>query len=319
MIYGLIIILLFIAELFYFRIADRFNIIDKPNQRSSHTKITIRGGGVVFYLGALAWFIWSGFDYPWFFLGLTAITIISFLDDVFTLSNRIRLAIHLIAVLLMCFQLGLFALPWFMLPIALILIIGTINAYNFMDGINGITAMYSFAVLFLLWWVNRQQPFIDERLLYCVALANGVFAFFNFRQKAKCFAGDVGSVCMSFILLFALISLIIQTCNPVYILFLAVYGADSVLTIAHRLMKRENIFEAHRSHLYQYLANEAGGNRLLISFSYGVLQVLIGLFVIQIAQEDAATQGVYTVLILGLLTILYVLWKRYLLKRYTTI
>lgn len=316
MVYILILVLLFFAELLYFRIADHFNIIDKPNQRSSHTSITIRGGGVVFYLGALAWFVWSGFAYPWFFVGLTAITVISFLDDVFTLSNRVRLAMHLIAVLLMCYQLGLFEVPWYVLPIAIILIIGTINAYNFMDGINGITAMYSFAVLFLLWMVNQEQAFIDERLLFTVAIANGVFAFFNFRQKAKCFAGDVGSVCMSFILLFALISLIMQTGNPIYILFLAVYGADSVLTIIHRLMKRENIFEAHRSHLYQYLANEAKGNRLVISFSYGLLQVLIGLFVIEITKWEASQQWLCAGLILGGLVVLYVVWKGHLLKTY---
>lgn len=316
MIYSLITIFLFIAELLYFRIADRYNIIDKPNQRSSHTQVTIRGGGVVFYLGALTWFIWSGLSYPWFFLGLTAITVISFLDDALTLSNRLRITVHLGAVLLMCYQLGLFALPWYVLPIAIILIIGTINAYNFMDGINGITAMYSFAVLFLLWVVNREEAFIDERLLYTVALANGVFAFFNFRHKAKCFAGDVGSVCMSFILLFALIILILQTGNLIYILFLAVYGVDTVLTIIHRLIKRENIFEAHRSHLYQYLANEAKGNRLVISSGYGLLQVLIGLSVIEVSGWNSSIQWLYVGIILGGLAILYVCWKGYVLKRY---
>ncbi|WP_257666562.1 MraY family glycosyltransferase [Parapedobacter tibetensis] len=316
--YLLITALLFVAMLLYFRIADRYNIIDKPNARSSHTKITIRGGGVVFYLGALVWFVWSGFSYPWFFAGLTAITLISFLDDVFTLSNRLRISVHLLAVLLLMYELELFGLYWFVPPIALILVIGCINAYNFMDGINGITAMYSFAVLFLLWYANRDAPFIDDRLLYCVALANGVFAFFNFRQWAKCFAGDVGSVSMSFILLFALIMLILHTSNPIHILFLAVYGIDSVLTIIHRLFKRENIFEAHRSHLYQYLANEAKGNRLLISFTYGLLQVVIGLLVIQVAQWDMSLQWVYALVILGGLALVYVVMKMYLLKRYVT-
>ncbi|EKB05102.1 MraY family glycosyltransferase [Myroides odoratus] len=95
--YILLVAILFIAELVYFKIADKYNIIDKPNERSSHTQITLRGGGVVFYFGALAFFIYSGFEYPYFFLGLTAITIISFLDDIFTLSNKIRLVIHLIS------------------------------------------------------------------------------------------------------------------------------------------------------------------------------------------------------------------------------
>src|SRR5690606_5189922 len=216
MVYLLIAIVLFAAMLAYFRIADRYNIIDRPNERSSHTKLTIRGGGVVFYLGALAWFIWSGAAYPYFFAGLTLITLISFLDDILTLSNRIRIGIHLLSVILLFIEVQLFDHAWWIVPIALVLVIGTINAYNFMDGINGITAMYSFAILLLLWLVNQEVGFIDNRLLYCTAIANGVFTFFNFRQRAKCFAGDVGSVSMCFILLFATLSLILATGNAIY-------------------------------------------------------------------------------------------------------
>ncbi|SFC39086.1 UDP-N-acetylmuramyl pentapeptide phosphotransferase/UDP-N-acetylglucosamine-1-phosphate transferase [Parapedobacter composti] len=314
--YIVIAVLLVAAMFLYFRIADRYNIIDKPNQRSSHTIITIRGGGVVFYLGALAWFCWSGFAYPWFFAGLTAITVISFLDDVFTLSNRLRLTVHLVSVLLMVYQLGAFELPWYVLPAALIIIIGTINAYNFMDGINGITVSYSFAVLLSLWLANRQWGFIDDRLLYCTAIANGVFAFFNFRQRAKCFAGDVGSVSMCFILLFATLSLIFASGNVIFILFFAVYGVDSVLTIVHRLLKRENIFEAHRSHLYQYLANEARVNRLGVSAAYGVLQVLIGWMVVRLADAPVATQLWFAAGILGGLGLVYVVVKRYLIRKF---
>src|SRR5690606_23055463 len=135
----------------------------KPNERSSHTKLTIRGGGIVFYLGALAWFIWSGAAYSFFFAGLTLITLISFLDDVLTLSNRIRIGAHLLSVVLLCIEVQLFDYAWWVVLIALILIIGTINAYNFMDGINGITAMYSFAVLLLLWLANREIDFVDNR------------------------------------------------------------------------------------------------------------------------------------------------------------
>lgn len=307
---------LFLAMLLYIRIADRFNIIDKPNQRSSHNKITIRGGGVIFYLGALIWFVWSDFSYPWFFVGLSAITVVSFLDDVFTLSNRVRISVHLISVLMMIYELGAFDLHWFILPIALIIAIGTINAYNFMDGINGITAMYSFAVLLSLWLANQQIAFIDDRLLYCTAIANGVFAFFNFRQRAKCFAGDVGSVSMCFILLFAVLGLIFATGNPIYMLFFVVYGVDSVLTIIHRLMKRENIFKAHRSHLYQYLANEANGNRLVISTMYGLLQALIGWGVIQVVKKGEATQVIFAISVLMVLGVIYILLKAHLYRKY---
>ncbi len=311
MLYVVIAFLLFVAMLVYFRIADRYNIIDKPNERSSHTKLTIRGGGIVFYLGALAWFIWSGAMYTYFFAGLTLITLISFLDDILTLSNRIRISIHLLSVVLLFLEVQLFDQVWWIVPIALILVIGTINAYNFMDGINGITAMYSFAVLLLLWLANRDIAFIDNRLLYCTAIANGVFAFFNFRQRAKCFAGDVGSVSMCFILLFVTLSLILITGNPIYILFFAVYGVDSVMTIIFRLLRRENIFKAHRTHLYQYLANEAKGNRLVIAGCYGMLQVGAGILALIASKHPFDTQIGVAICILVLLVASYIGVRKY--------
>ncbi|SKB70768.1 UDP-N-acetylmuramyl pentapeptide phosphotransferase/UDP-N-acetylglucosamine-1-phosphate transferase [Parapedobacter luteus] len=313
MIYACIAASLFVSILLYFRIADRYNIIDKPNERSSHTLVTIRGGGVVFYLGALAWFVWSGGAHPLFFAGLTLITLISFLDDVLTLSNRLRISIHLIAVLLLFTDVRLFDYSWYLILLALVLVIGTINAYNFMDGINGITSSYSFAVLLLLWLVNRDVGFIDDRLLYCTAVANGVFAFFNFRKRAKCFAGDVGSVCMSFILIFATLSLILATGNLIYIMFFAVYGVDSVLTIIHRLFNRENIFKAHRTHLYQYLANEGRGNRLVIATCYGLLQVGVGVLIMIATDYPSITQLKVALCLLALLTLAYVGIRRYIL------
>ncbi|MCD8538422.1 MAG: glycosyltransferase family 4 protein [Leadbetterella sp.] len=314
--YILIAAALLILLLFYFRIADRYNIIDRPNERSSHTQVTLRGAGVIFYAGVMLWFFRSGGMYPWFFAGLTAISLISFLDDVYTLSNRIRLSVHLLSVLLMMYQLELLVFHWYGILMALILVIGIINAYNFMDGINGITAAYSFAVLLLLWWVNREVAFIDDRLLYYTALANAVFTFYNFRNKARCFAGDVGSVSMSFILIFAVASLMIKTGNPVYIMFFAVYGADTVLTIIHRLFRRENIFKAHRLHLFQYLANEAGGNRLVISFAYGVLQLLIGYLVLRMRGEVVEAQLIVSAMILFILCTLYVGIKGFIVKKY---
>src|SRR5690606_5625340 len=111
MTYIFILIILFVLELLYFKIADRFNITDKPNERSSHSTITLRGGGIIFYFGALIYFNFSEFQYPWFFLGLTLMTFISFLDDIFTLSNKIRLLIHFVSVLLMAYQLQVFSMP----------------------------------------------------------------------------------------------------------------------------------------------------------------------------------------------------------------
>lgn len=316
MVYLLVLIALFVLELLYFKVADRFNIIDKPNERSSHSSITLRGGGLVFYFGALIYFIYSGCEYPWFFLGLTLMTIVSFLDDIFTLSNKIRLLIHFSSVLLMAYQLDLFDMPWYYLIIGFIVVVGVINAYNFMDGINGITACYSLAVGGLLMMVNQQQHFIAQDLLIFSLLGVLVFTFFNFRTKAKCFAGDVGSVAIAYILLFALGLLILTTGNLIYILFLAVYGVDAVWTIVRRLVRKENIFEAHRSHLYQFLGNEAGVNKLLISFLYGAIQFGIGYLVIGVAGASLQTQLIFSIALLAVLSILYLLLKTYIIKKY---
>ncbi len=273
--YVILFIVLLIIELIYFRIADRFNIIDKPNLRSSHSTITLRGGGLIFYFGAIAFFITSGFQYPWFFLGLTLMTLISFLDDILTLSNKIRLLVHFSSVLLMVYQLNVFSLPWYYLLITFVVVVGVINAYNFMDGINGITACYSLVVGGLMMIVNNKINFISQDLIGYSLLGVVVFGLFNFRTKAKTFAGDVGSVSIAYILLFCLGALIIKTGNLIYILFLSVYGVDAIWTIVRRLGLGENIFEAHRSHLYQYLGNEAGCNKLIVSFMYGFIQLII--------------------------------------------
>lgn len=181
------------VELLYFRVADHFNIIDKPNERSSHTRITLRGGGIVFYVGALVYFIVSGFSFPWFMLGLTLIAGVSFVDDVCSVTQRVRLVVHFVAMLLMFYQWGMVVLPWWYVLVALVVCTGIINAYNFMDGINGITGGYSLVVLGGLAYVNGWVvPFIDGRMIYTMMVAVLVFGGFNFRRKAKCFARGRG-------------------------------------------------------------------------------------------------------------------------------
>lgn len=276
MYYLIILALLFLTEFLYFRIANKFNIIDKPNERSSHTRITLRGGGIIFYFGALAFFLTNYPEYPWFILGLTLITFISFADDIHSISQGKRLLFHFSAMALMFYQWGLFALPWWTVIVALIVCTGIINAYNFMDGINGITGGYSLVALGALAYINRCiTPFVEQEMIWIMILAVLVFNFFNFRKKAKCFAGDVGSVSISFILLFLIGKLILVSGDFSYIILLAVYGVDSVLTIVHRLMLHENIGLPHRKHLYQLMANELKIPHVVVSLAYMVVQAVI--------------------------------------------
>lgn len=276
MYYLIILVLLFLAELFYFKIADKCNIIDKPNERSSHTRITLRGGGIIFYFGALAYFLTSGFEYLWFMMALTLVTFISFVDDIHSTSRRLRLLFHFSAMALMFYQWGLFSLAWWWIFIALIVCTGIINAYNFMDGINGITGGYSLVILAALAYVNKVVvSFVEADFIYTVICSVLVFCFFNFRKKAKCFAGDVGSVSIAFILLFLIGRLIIQTGDFSWIVLLSVYGVDSVLTIIHRLMLHENIGLPHRKHLYQIIANELKIPHVVVSSAYMAVQAII--------------------------------------------
>jgi UDP-N-acetylmuramyl pentapeptide phosphotransferase/UDP-N-acetylglucosamine-1-phosphate transferase len=266
--------------LFYFRLAVQFKIIDRPNQRSSHSRITIRGGGIIFPIALLLQALFSRFEYPLFTSGLLLISTVSFYDDLRPLSNKIRLLIHLIAVSLLFMQSDFFSYTVWIIILVYILVIGTINAYNFMDGINGINGAYSLITILSLYFINEDHnSFVQSEWLNITALSLLVFNFFNFRKKAKCFAGDVGSVSMAFIIIFFLLQLILKTGDLKYIGFLLVYGIDSISTILFRLIRKENIFEAHRTHFYQYLTNVKSLPHLVVSALYMIVQLIVNLLI----------------------------------------
>ena len=267
-------VMLFALMLFYLYLADRNNIIDRPNARSSHSVHTIRGGGIIFPLAMVLEYVYSGFNYSWFILGLVLISAISFLDDLKPQDSKLRFGIHLVAVALLFYQLQLFTFPWYLIAVALIFVIGSINAINFMDGINGITGSYALLTLLTLLYINRYELlFGDQTMLVIAIIAVLIFNFFNFRKNARCFAGDVGSVSIAFILLFFILKLILATQELSYILLLLVYGWDVVSTILFRLIRRENIGEAHRTHFYQFLANEKKIPHLIIAAGYCLVQL----------------------------------------------
>lgn len=296
MTFVIIFLMLVLLELAYFRVADRFNIIDKPNLRSSHKTIVLRGGGIIFLFGIWLYAMFFGFDYLWFILGLSLIGLVSFIDDIHSLPDSVRLVAQFAAMFLMFYQLDILNWhDWWMVLIALIVCVGIINAYNFMDGINGITGGYSIAVLLPLMYLNAADEFISQDYLYVVGLSLLVFCFFNFRKKAKCFAGDVGSISIAFILLFALGKLILLTGDLSYLTLLAVYGTDAVLTICHRIQLHENLGEAHRKHAYQLMANELKMPHVLVSSIYMVLQLAISFGLILIPMNHYIYMGVIIV------------------------
>ena len=344
--YGIIAVLLVAAELVYFRIADKCNIIDKPNERSSHSTIVLRGGGIIFAISILVWMALQMVQGEWsvvkgylpFFVGLILICGVSFWDDVKSLPDSVRLVVQFIATGLMLFSLNVQGVQWFndlawywqvLIGIAaLVVFVGATDVYNFMDGINGITAGYSLAVLVPLLAVNgswfmvhgstasagspQVAGFIDQSLLIVLLLAILVFSFFNFRPKgkAKCFAGDVGSVGVAFILLFAIGRLVVQTGDVTWLVFLLVYGVDGCCTIIHRLMLHEHIGEAHRKHAYQLMCNELKIGHVKISLLYMCLQLAVSLGFIYLCPNTVLAHWVYLVGAGAVLAVAYVVFMK---------
>lgn len=314
--YLIIAAILLAAELLYFRVADHFNIIDKPNQRSSHTRIVLRGGGIIFTIGLWVWSAFYGFQYPWFLTAVTLAAGISFIDDIHSLPDSVRLVVQFLAMGLMLYQLTIGhgdLLPawwaWALFIVAgLIVCVGATNIYNFMDGINGITAAYSLAVLVPLALVNQA----DQSLIIVTILSVLVFSIFNFRpkNKAKCFAGDVGSVGIAFILLFLIGQLIMKEADITWLTFLIVYGVDGCCTILHRIMLHENLGEAHRKHAYQLMANELGMSHVTVSLIYMGLQLAISLIMIYLVPNTVLAHWIYLVAVGIVLVAAYVLFMK---------
>ena len=335
LVYGIIFVILLVWELVYFKIADKFNIIDKPNERSSHSTIVLRGGGIIFMLGLWLWAAFTstgllstglGFGYPWFLAAVTLIAGVSFVDDIRSLPDSVRLVAQFVAMGLMFYQLGLFEMfqmsdgsllsgivvPALIVLLAIVVCVGASNIINFMDGINGITGGYALASLIPLFILNREFGFVEDSLVVTVVLADVVLCLFNFRPKgkAKCFAGDVGSIGIAFILLFLIGRLVMLTGDVTYLIFLLVYGVDGCLTICHRIMLHENLGEAHRKHAFQLMANELKIGHVTVSLIYMALQMAVSLGFIYLCPNTTAAHWVYLAVALAVLVIAYILFKK---------
>ena len=322
--YLIIAVLLVVAELVYFKIADKCNVIDKPNERSSHSTIVLRGGGLIFTLSMIAWavlMVVQGQDisgYLPFLVGLLMVAGVSFWDDIHSLPDSLRMTVQILAYLLMFWSMGIMQWNmWWVVPIALFFCVGATNIINFMDGINGITAAYALAMLVLLLMldVGGQMEdvagFIEPSYLIVAIIGVLVFGLFNFRPKgkAKCFAGDVGSIGIAFIILFALGRLMLATQDVTYAVFFLVYGADGSLTILHRIMLHENLGQAHRKHAYQLMANELKMSHVTVSLLYMAMQLVVSLGFIYLCPNTVLAHWIYFIGAAIMLAVAYVLFK----------
>lgn len=296
--YCIIAVLLVVCELVYFKIADHFNIIDKPNERSSHTKVVLRGGGIIFTIALWIWSIWNGFPEPWLLAAVTLAAGISFVDDIHSLPDSLRLVVQFAAMTMILWPVAMnteFPM-WLKIAIlvaALVVSVGATNIFNFMDGINGITGGYALAMVIPLYLLNLKYAFMEENLLVVMGLSLVVFSFFNYRTKARCFAGDVGSIGMALFLVFCVSRLMYVTGDVTWIVLYLLYGVDGVLTICHRIMLHENLGKAHRKHVFQLMANELKMPHVVVSTIYMVLQLIVSLVAIYLIPDTIAAHWVY--------------------------
>jgi len=275
-------------------------IYDVPNERSSHTQITPKGGGIAivaaFLAGILLIHVFGDNTpiYSPYFLGFFAasflVTALSFSDDLRPVSFRIRLGGHVLAILVAMWAgivIDVTFLPffgevhwgWGAYPLTLLWILGLTNAYNFMDGLDGLAAATAVIAALFLAIITFQQGshFIYLTSLVLAAASLG-FLFFNW-SPAKVFMGDVGSIFLGFA--FATMAVIAarydhsHTSLFVVPLLLFHFIFDTLFTFCRRLLAGEHVFMAHRSHLYQLL-NRMGYSHRQVVLLYSVMAISQG-------------------------------------------
>jgi len=310
--YIFISLILAVISFFYLKLAVKFKIIDKPNERSSHSKITVRGGGIIFPIAILLFFFLNNYQYPYFVLGVFLISIVSFLDDIYTLSSKVRFPFQLLAVFLLLLEIGLPFQPFYLYIFYVLFGVGVVNMFNFMDGINGITGAYTMAVLLGFYFINDKENIVDADLIIYTFISLLVFGFYNFRKKALFFAGDIGSIALGVLVIFLLLSFSLKLKSPLIFAFVIVYGGDALITLLYRkIFTKESVLEAHRHHVYQKLVDVKKVSHLKVSLLFAFVQVLVNIIVYKSYQLDFNTQ---IVIFLGLMVVFFTTYV-YLFKK----
>ena len=305
--YIVIFVILVIASYTYLKLAIKFKIIDKPNHRSSHAKITVRGGGIIFSKAIFLFFFFNAYQYPFFVLGLFLIAVVSFLDDIYTLSSKIRFPFQFIAVYLILYEVGLPFDPIYMFVMYLIVGIGIVNMFNFMDGINGMTGFYSLAVISGLYVVNMNEQIVNSELMIYVCISIAVFGFYNFRKKALFFAGDIGSISIGMLIFFIGFYLSYTLNSPLILLFVIVYGADAGNTLLYRkFFTKENIFKPHRHHIYEKLVDVKKMSHLKVSILYSGVQLVVNGVIYKTYHLGLQAQFLVFVILASIFTLFYI-------------
>lgn len=311
----LVVVLTGLAAIMTWFMLHRVRIMDRPNSRSSHVNPIPRSGGVAIVAtfligtGIACWLGESTQIVQPYFLGFLAaalaVTLISFFDDVTSQPYTVRLLAQGIAVVfaMSCGLVidavplpwgGLIDLGWLGYGFSFMWFIGLTNAYNFMDGLDGLAAGVAVIACAFLAWIAFQHTNYPVYIMSYILLASSAgFLLLNF-PPARIFMGDAGSVFLGFA--FAGLALMGASSDNAHILFLVVplllfnFIYDTLFTLIRRLLCRERVTEAHRTHLYQ-LCNRLGWSHLQVSLFHYAMCVAQGLAAIWMAQAPGAERA----------------------------
>lgn len=284
----------------YLRVAKRIGMVAIPVERSSHVSVTLKGAGIIIPISFLIYWMFDREVSGVLVIGIVICAAIGFYDDLRGLGVEFRLLAQILASgMLVYYELP--DLPIYIVCMLVVIAVGSINIYNFMDGINGMLAGYSLVTLASLLWINHYESLQISVWLYPALAAILVFGYYNFRTNARCFAGDVGSLSMGFAVTAVLMIVIYRTAEYSYAMLFSVYFIDGGITIIQRLLRGENILKAHRFHLYEILVNERKIPHLKVAILYLSIQGLLNvytLFIHSLAYRHIDLIGILTGLVL---------------------
>ena len=312
----------------------RRRLLDVPNERSSHTKPTPKGGGLIIVAVCLSVYtlttVFLNGHFQWSYLtGAILIAVISWLDDLFTVSFIWRFVVHSLAALLIVSTLGYFDelyfpvvenlnIGWSGAFLTFFWIVWLTNAYNFMDGIDGLAGIQAVTAGF--GWLLVGKFFgADSTAFYGgVLMFSGIGFLIKNWQPAKIFMGDVGSAFLGFT--FAVMPLLMKNETgqnydkrtflfSTAVILVWLFAFDTLWTFARRVLEREKVWEAHRRHLYQRIVIR-GFSHAYVSILYGTLSIFNVLAVL-ISLENNYWQNLPVIFVM-IQSIGLLIWFRFL-------
>ena len=284
------------------RWAPRLGLVDIPNARSSHVQPTPRGGGLSFVIVTLVLTVTAAmqcrialpFGAPALLLGSLLIAAVSLADDRWHSPALFRFSAHLVGALILMVGGGVvrevslpggvvWSVGWLSLPFTLLWVVGLTNAYNFMDGIDGLAAGQAVIAAVTMAWLSQVRG-VGGVASAMAVLTGAVLGFLLHNwPPARIFMGDVGSAFLGFTFAgWAVLSGGALSSGFPFVAWVAVLAPflfDTGVTLISRILRGQRWYEAHREHFYQRLIRQ-GWSHLAVTSLYLVIAAFLGLVTI---------------------------------------